>query len=1044
MTTSGLSLHRPGPLRGSLRGALAGVLATGVVAALPSAAHAAAPAAALTPAVAAPHTAAVGKLAVSGCTGGAGDASCDLYAMTGTTQVLGTSIPIWGFSTSPDAGTATAPGPVLVVHEGDTVSVTLHNQLSEKVSLAFPGQPSGAFSAGPADPTAGADPSGTATYTFKANRPGTFLYEAGHTPGGTRQVAMGLAGALVVLGADGKAAGHSYDDESVLVLSEIDPALNAHPDTFDMRSFHARYRLVNGRPFPTTSAVSTDQGHTVLLRYVNAGSSSHPMAMLGATQLKVAEDGHPLTQGERETVATVDAGMTTDTLVTMPTGPETKVTVFEAGGHLDNNGSTDPTGSYIDTGGMLTFLDTNAPPPTDDHVGPVASHLSVSPNPSDGKRDVTVIADLSDAKTGGSAVDAAELTVDDPTDHDVAPGTGLPMTGAFGSPTVAKATGTIPAEPLAPATCADAPLALSCLSAGKHIVYVRGHDASNNWGVVGSVVLNLPKTGPSTTSGSVDQPATNGGTALAVTATGDDTAADGVIDGAEMFLDTAGTDGTGAPLTLNRSAALVSEDGSIPVDPPAGQSCPSAVALSCLAEGTHHVLVHSHDSLGLWGPVLDLPFLVDRTGPGVDGAAVFPNPSNALISSPGNTGYLKISAQITDVDSRLTRAEGFFAPASATPKAGTGLAMVAVDGKYDSASEQVYGLVPLSQVKSKADGSYQIYVRGKDAAGNWGDLFALPLVIDKTAPVLASLAGSPSPTNGATLLTLSAPVSKDSAFQTAEFWTGTTDPGVGKATRVSVSFVDGSAVVTAPLAGINPGSVRFNLRVQDMAGNWSNAVSTTVTVSKPNAVFSDTFDSGNLNAWSSRTNTGVGSMSASPAAGIPVQPGNQGLAVTGTGTHYVTDNTPAAETGYHARFGFSPNTFTSGTAAAVTVFDARTGNNGSGGSVFSLNYRKNNGTNQVQVVMYRSGFPATVAGSWVSLSAGAHALQVDWVSGPATGAAQGSLRLSVDGATASTLTGNSSNLRVESVRLGLVAGTSASSTGTAFFDSFVSTRNTLP
>ena len=41
---------------------------------------------------------------------------------------------------------------------------------------------------------------------------------------------MGLAGALVVLPADGTAygtAGSAYDDDAVLVLSEIDPALNA-------------------------------------------------------------------------------------------------------------------------------------------------------------------------------------------------------------------------------------------------------------------------------------------------------------------------------------------------------------------------------------------------------------------------------------------------------------------------------------------------------------------------------------------------------------------------------------------------------------------------------------------------------------------------------------------------------------------------------------------------------------------------------------------------------------------------------------------------
>ena len=1035
-----------------VRALLAPAVAAAVVSAAPVAATASpAPARAGGTASAATlalsRAAAVGRLQPSGCTRDAGAATddCDLYAMAGTTQVLGRSIPIWGFATDP-SGTPTAPGPLLVVEEGDTVTVRLHNQLTQNMSLAFPGQPAGEFTAGLDTSTSGADPNGTATYTFHARRPGTYLYEAGHTPGGARQVAMGLAGALVVSAADGKAAGQSYDDEAVLVLSEIDPRLNSAPAGFDMRDFKARYRLVNGRPFPSTDVVPTDQGHTVLVRYVNAGTESHPMSTLGATQLQVAEDGHPLKQPEREIVANLDAGTTADTLVKMPTGPETKVTLFESGSHLDNDGQTELDPGKVATGGMLTFLDTAAPQPTDDRVGPTSAHIAVTPNPSDGKSAVTVTADLSDTRSGGSDVAAGELTVDDP---DVAPGFGLPLAGpSFGSPTVTGATGTIPAEPTAPATCADAPLALSCLSAGKHIVYVRGLDSSGNWGVVGSAVLNLPKTGPSTLAGAVDRRVTNGSSPLAVSATGDDSAADGTITAAEMFLDTAAGDGTGLAMTLNRSGTVVSEDQDVPATPATGVTCtPAVLALSCMTEGPHHLLVHSKDSLGLWGPVLDIPFTLDRTGPQVDAAAVSPNPSNGLVSSPGNTGYVKVSALVTDrepggaLQSTLTGAEGFFAPASATPKPGSGFQMLAVDAKFDGQSEQVYGLVPLSQVRAKANGTYQVYVRGRDEAGNWGDLFAMPLVVDKTAPTLGTLTGSPNPTNGAALLTLSAPVTADTAFQTAEFWTGTTDPGAGKGTRVSVSFVNGAAVASVPTASITPGAVRFNLRVQDLAGNWSNAVGTTVTVSRPNAIFSDTFDSGNLNLWSARTNAGSGGMTVTPAAGIPAGGTNRGLSVTGTGTHYLTDNTPVGETGYHAQFSLSPNTFTSGTArsSAVTVLAARSAT----ADIATVQLHTAGTTTQLRVVMRRSGATART-GAWQSLTPGAHTVRVDWGSGPATGAAAGSLRLSVDGVTRQTLTGNTSTLRVESVRLGLVAGLTTRSTGTAYVDSFQSTRNSLP
>ena len=71
---------------------------------------------------------------------------------------------------------------------------------------------------------------------------------------------MGLYGALIVRPA---AVGQAYayaggrqrlHDEAVLVLSEIDPALNnsATPAAFDMRKFAPKYFLINGKAYPDT------------------------------------------------------------------------------------------------------------------------------------------------------------------------------------------------------------------------------------------------------------------------------------------------------------------------------------------------------------------------------------------------------------------------------------------------------------------------------------------------------------------------------------------------------------------------------------------------------------------------------------------------------------------------------------------------------------------------------------------------------------------------------------------------------------------------
>ena len=286
------------------------------------------------------------------------------------------------------------------------------------------------------------------TYSFTAGRAGTFLYEAGHTANGARQVAMGLAGALVVLPADGSAYGSAagypattYDDDAVVVLSEIDPALNAAPATFDMRNFAPKYRLINGKPFPSTRSAPT-RATRCCCATSTSGSQTHAMSVLGGDQVEIAQDGHQQKYTSTVTAESVEPGQTLDTLVKMPTGPEAKLAVYEPAMHLDNNGQHTADPLQFAFGGMLTFLDTAAPPPSTDGVGPVSSHITLSPNPSDGLADVTVTADLSDATTGGSPVTQAEFVVDDAVTTGV--GFGVPMTGTFGTVDVTGATGTIP------------------------------------------------------------------------------------------------------------------------------------------------------------------------------------------------------------------------------------------------------------------------------------------------------------------------------------------------------------------------------------------------------------------------------------------------------------------------------------------------------------------------------------------------------------------------------------------------------------------------
>ncbi|MFG1709714.1 multicopper oxidase domain-containing protein [Nonomuraea sp. M3C6] len=290
----------------------------------------------------------------SPCTLSGGTRSCELWAKTGTLALPGgTTVPIWGYAATA-ADPPTLPGPLLLATVGETVSITLHNTLADATSLGLPEQEL------PPD-TAGAPPGGTRTYEFTATRPGTFRYEAGLTGGGPRQVAMGLAGALVVRPVSGNSAygtaATAFDDEALVVLQGVDPAFNAAPATYPTAKYRPRYWLINGAAYPGTAEIPTAAGHRLLLRYVNAGLEDHPMSLAGAFQQVVGADGRALGHPYTVLSDTVVAGGTMDAIVSVPA--VSRIPLFEAARHIDNAGHT--TGGSVDFGGMLTFITTAGP-----------------------------------------------------------------------------------------------------------------------------------------------------------------------------------------------------------------------------------------------------------------------------------------------------------------------------------------------------------------------------------------------------------------------------------------------------------------------------------------------------------------------------------------------------------------------------------------------------------------------------------------------------------------------------------------------------------
>jgi FtsP/CotA-like multicopper oxidase with cupredoxin domain len=312
-------------------------------------------------------------LVASGPTALAVTVSLDLCAVSGTLAPLPTTdpaiqIPIWGFvakGTAADCsdvqGTATLPGPVLSVDEGSDVTINVTNALPAGHAIRFE-VPGITFAAGPTDAGDGL----TVTRTFTAMSPGTYLYQSGGDAG--RQAAMGLYGALIVRSpVAGRAYGSddtTYDVEAPLVLSQVDPAFNAAPDTADLYRYRATWWLINGRSYPDTAPITAAAGQRVLLRYLNAGYDNTTMLLLGMHEQVLARDASLLNNPFSADAETIPAGATEDAIAVVPAGLPPSVNGFALynrqvhvtnGTALLGGNPLTPNPDYS-PGGMLTFI----------------------------------------------------------------------------------------------------------------------------------------------------------------------------------------------------------------------------------------------------------------------------------------------------------------------------------------------------------------------------------------------------------------------------------------------------------------------------------------------------------------------------------------------------------------------------------------------------------------------------------------------------------------------------------------------------------------
>jgi FtsP/CotA-like multicopper oxidase with cupredoxin domain len=319
--------------------------------------------------------------AVPGITGGAGAPVFNLVASAAyTSQPDGALIYTWGYGCGTlAAGVATAaapagfapakitaaycplmqtPGPTLIVHEGDTVTVKLGNALpaaAGSTSIIFSGLNATATGGSGGVLTSEAAPGATVTYTFTALKPGTYAYHSGTRP--DLQVEMGMYGVVIVLPKavaacgsfiDSGTATHNaqpdyrlaasaydhpqtcYDREYLFQLTEMDsnmhaaalgqvqacdaarvvtPGFTCAPIVVKTEPYTPNYFLVNGRSMPDdmdspyapqypnqpyNGNPHMHPGETMLVREVAHGRIQHPLHIHGNHARVLARDGNML------------------------------------------------------------------------------------------------------------------------------------------------------------------------------------------------------------------------------------------------------------------------------------------------------------------------------------------------------------------------------------------------------------------------------------------------------------------------------------------------------------------------------------------------------------------------------------------------------------------------------------------------------------------------------------------------------------------------------------------------------------------------------
>lgn len=269
------------------------------------------------------------------------------------------------------------PGPLIRVTEGDTLRVTLTNELQQATAIHWHGLhvPNSMDGVVPFSQPA-IEPGQRFTYEFPASHAGTFMYHS-HL-NAVEQIDRGLYGTLIIDPATPPPA--RFDKEFMMLLSAWDTSAmpasgHAMPGGGAMpgqaggmggMAMNYNYFTINGKAFPANDAWAVREGDLVRVRLFNISNLAHPMHLHGHDFTVAAKDGEPIRPEQQQTMNTlsVDAGETYD-IVFRADNPGTWVFHCHELHHTENDG--------VEPGGLIQVIKYEGATPAPAGTTPAAS-----------------------------------------------------------------------------------------------------------------------------------------------------------------------------------------------------------------------------------------------------------------------------------------------------------------------------------------------------------------------------------------------------------------------------------------------------------------------------------------------------------------------------------------------------------------------------------------------------------------------------------------------------------------------------------------------